>query len=197
MPNRKLEELRRILIDGTIQLIAREGLDKTFARQLALSTDLNVNYIYRYFADMEDLLVKTFASLDDELALVATTNVSLLQVEESDLELRCRAYFHAIWNFLLGNKDKCLAFMQYYYSPYFAKYSLEDHQKRFRPLVEKLQAAFREEADVWMILNHDLTATLDFAVKVFGGEFPNDEDTAEHVFHLVYASTRQYFKEQE
>ena len=196
-PKRKLEELRRILIDGTIQLIAREGLDKTTTRQLGIDTNLNQGYIYQCFVDKEDLLAKTFASLDDELALTATTSLSLLQVEGIDFELRCWAYFHAIWKFLLGNKDKCLAFIQYYYSPYFAKYSAEDHKKRFRPLVEKLGSAFREEANVRMILHYDLTTMLDFAVKVFGGEVPNDDDTAEHVFRLVYASTQQYFKEQE
>ena len=193
----KQDEVRRKLIDGTIHAIAREGLDKATTKQIGLVTDVNEAYIYRCFADKEDLLVKTFASLDEELVLATTTNFSLLQVEEIDFELRCWAYFHAIWKFLLGNKAKCLAFVQYYYSPYFTKYSAEDHKKRFRPLVEKLQAAFREEANVWMILNHDLTTMLSFAVKVFDDEVPDDEDTAEHVFRLVYASTRQYFKEQE
>lgn len=193
----KKEELRRMLIDATVQVVARDGLDKATTKQIGLLTNMNEAYIYRCFADKEDLLVKTFASLDEELSLTTVTNFSLLQVQEIDFEMRCWTYFFAIWKFLLGNKDKCLAFVQYYYSPYFAKYSAEEHKKRYRPLVDKFKMAFREEANVWMILNHDLTTMLSFAVKVFDGEVPDDEDTAEHVFRLVYASTRQYFKEQE
>ena len=48
-----------------------------------------------------------------------------------------------------------------------------------------------------MILNHILATMLDFAVKVFDGAVPDDEDTAEHVFRLVYFSVRQYFKREE
>ena len=87
--------------------------------------------------------------------------------------------------------------MRYYYSPYFSKYSAVDHKRRYRPLVDKFKDAFREDANVWMILNHILTTMLDFAVKVFDGAVPNDNDTAEHVFRLLYVSVRQYFKEKE
>jgi hypothetical protein len=98
---------------------------------------------------------------------------------------------------MLGNRDKCLAFIRYYYSPYFQRCSAEEHKKRYMPLVDKFKDAFREEANVWMILNLILTTMLDFAVKVFDGAVPDNDDTAEHVFRLIYCSIRQYFKKKE
>ena len=115
-------------------------------------------------------------------------------MRELEYEIRCRVFFAAIWKFFLGNRDKCLAFVRYYYSPYFGKYSAETHKERYKPLVEKFKDAFIDEADVWMILNHILNVMLDFALKVHNGQMSSDDDYAEHVFRVVYRSIEQYFK---
>ena len=95
---------------------------------------------------------------------------------------------------MLGNKEKCLAFVRYYYSPYFQKYSYETHKQRYAPLVSKFRDAFKDEADTWMILNHVLNVMLDFAVKVHHDRMPSNDDYAEHVFRVIYRSIEQYFK---
>ena len=193
----KQDEIRRRLIDGTIHIIAKDGLDKASTKQIVLTADINEAYIYRCFKDKEDMFAKTFASLDNELVTVAMTHVSVMWSQEMEYEMRCWTFFALVWKFLLGNKEKCLTFIRYYYSPYFSKYSAEEHKQRYQPLVDKFKGAFREEANVWMILNHILATMLDFAVKVFDGAVPNDDDTAEHVFRLVYVSSQQYFKRKE
>lgn len=191
------DEIRQKLIDGTIQVIARDGLEKASTKQIGLATSVNEAYIYRCFADKEDMFSKTFSSLDDELLSQAMTHVAVMYRQEIPYETRCRAFFNAIWRFLLSNRDKCLAFIRYYYSPYFAKYSAELHHKRYAPLVDKFRDAFRAESNVWMILNYILSTMLVFAIKVFDGAVPDDDDTNEHVFRLVYMSVRQYFKNKE
>ena len=193
----KRDEIRRGLIDGTIYVIAREGLDKASTKLIGLKTSINEAYIYRCFADKEDMFAEAFASLDEELVTKAMQHVPVMYMQEMEYEVRCRIFFLSIWRFLLGNRDKCLTFVRYYYSPYFSKYSADSHKKRYESLVDKFKEAFREEANVWMILNHILATMLDFAVKVFDGAVPDDEDTAEHVFRLVYFSVRQYFKREE
>ena len=193
----KQDELRLRLIDGTIHVIARDGLEKASTKQIGLTTSINEAYIYRCFRDKEDMLANTFASLDDELVAKAMTHVPVMYMQEMEYEMRCRVFFASVWKFLLGNRDKCLAFIRYYYSPYFSRYSSKEHKKRYIPLVDKFKDAFRDEANVWMILNHILTTMLDFAVKVFDGALPDNDDTAEHVFRLIYVSVRQYFKKKE
>ena len=193
----KQDENRRKLIDGTIRVIARDGLDKASTKSIGQETSVNQAYIYRCFADKEDMLAKAFASLDEELLETAMQHIAVMYIQELEYETRCRAFFTSVWKFLLGNRDKCLAFIRYYYSPYFQRYSAEEHKKRYVPLVEKFKDSFRAEANVWMILNHILATMLDFVVKVIEGAVPNNEDTAEHVFRLVYVSARQYFKKKE
>ena len=193
----KQDDIRCQLIDGTIHVIARDGLDKTTTKSIGEETSINQVYIYRHFENKEDLFAKTFENLDDELINVAMQQVSVMYMQDIDYETRCRIFFHSLWRFILGNKDKCLAFIRYYYSPYFQQYSAENHKLRYKPLVDKFKGAFREEANVWMILNHILNVMLDFAVKVFDGAVPDNQDTAEHVFRLVYASVQQYFRKNE
>ena len=124
-------------------------------------------------------------------------HVAVMYMQEMDYELRCRGFFSAVWKFLLGNRDKCLTYVRYYYSPYFTKFSAESHKKRFLPIVTKFEDAFKDEADVWMILNHILNVMLDFAVKVHNDQMSKDDDYAEHVFRVIYASVKQYFRETE
>ena len=193
----KHDEIRRGLIDGTIHVIAREGLDKASTKQIGLTTSINEAYIYRCFESKEDMFAKTFASLDDELITKILQHIEVMYMAEIEYKTRCKIFFNAIWRFLLGNREKCLTFIQYYYSPYFRKYSAEEHREKFIPVVEKFNDAFRESANVWMLLNHILSTMLDFAVKVFDDAVPDDDDTSEHVFRLIYFSIEHYFKKKE
>ena len=191
------EGIRQKLIDGTIHVIAREGLDKASTKQIGIVTATNEAYIYRCFADKEDMFAKAFDTLDDELFETTMENIDVMYKVEIPFVQRCRRYFFELWGFLLGNRDKCLTYMQYFYSPYFARRSAPDHMKRFLPLVARFKDAFIDEADVWMILNHILNVMLDFAVKVHNNQMPNSGIYAEHVFRVTYASVKQYFRNQE
>ena len=188
------QDMREKLIERTISVIANEGLDKTTTKAITTGTGINEAYIYRHFSDKTDLLSKTFDKLDDELVAKVAQHLPVMYMQELEYELRCRVFFEAVWKFILGSQEKCLAFIRYYYSPYFTKYSVESHRKRYVPIVEKFKDAFKDEADVWMILNHILNVMLDFAVKVYNGEMPDSDNYSEHVFLVIYRSVEQYFR---
>ena len=193
----KRDELRQQLIDGTIQVIAEEGLDKATTKQVGSRTQINEAYIYRCFSGKEDMFAKTFDSLDHELIDAILQNVNVMYVGGLETEVRCRVFFFKVWEFLLGNRAKCLAYVRYYYSPYFVKFSAEDHKKRFAPVLEEFSGIFLPEADVWMILNHILNVMLDFAIKVHNGQMSDADNYSEHVFRVVFRSVEQYFKKSE
>ena len=186
--------MREKLIARTISVIATEGLDKTTTKAITTGTGINEAYIYRHFSDKTDLLSKTFDKLDDELVAKVTQHLPVMYMQEVEYELRCRVFFEAVWKFMLANKEHCLAFIQYYYSPYFTKFSVEAHKKRYVSVVEKFKDAFKDEADVWMILNHILNVMLDFAVKVHNGQMPSEDNYSEHVFLVIYRSVERYFR---
>lgn len=193
----KQEEIRLALIDGTVHVIAREGLDKASTKQISQATSINEVYIYRCFKNKEDLLAKTFAFLDNELVEKCMQHVAVMYMQELDYETRCRIFFTSIWRFLLGNRDKCLAYIRYYYSQYFPTYSVDEHKERFLPLMSKFKDAFKDEADIWMIQNHILNVMFDFAIKVHNNQMLESDDYVEHVFRVVYHSVKQYFRNKE
>jgi len=193
----KNTNVRDVLINRTISVIAEEGLDKTTTKAIVAGTGINEVYIYRQFANKEELLQKAFEKLDEELVSKVMLHIPVMYMLSLEYRARCRFFFNEVWKFLLGNREKCLAYVQYYYSPYFRKHSAEDHRLRFVPLVEKFNEAFREEANSWMLLNHIINTMLDFAVRVYDGDLPDDPDTAEHVFRVVYYAVSPYFKKAE
>lgn len=73
----KQDDTRLKLIDGTIHVIARDGLDKATTKSIGEETSINQAYIYRHFEDKEDMFAKTFESLDEELVNKAMQHVSV------------------------------------------------------------------------------------------------------------------------
>lgn len=175
-------------------MIALEGLDKASTKQIGLAASANEAYIYRCFEDKEDMFAKAFDALDEELLAKTLQHVDVMYRTDMEFVQRCRSYFFAVWEFLLCSREKCLTYMRYFYSPYFTKHSADAHQRRFAPLLDQFRGAFKDEADVWMILNHILNVMLDFAVKVHNDQMPNSHAYAEHVFRVIYASVMQYFR---
>ncbi len=190
----KQDDLRQALIDGAIHVIAQNGLDKATTKAISQATSINEVYIYRLFENKEKLFEKAFEHLDKQLLDKCLLHIDVMYMREMDYEIRCRIYFLAMWRFLVGNKDEIFMYVRYYYSPYFTKYSADEHKKRFAPLIEKFRPAFKDEADIWMILNHILNVILDFAVKVHNDQMPKEDNYAEHVFRVIYASVKQYFR---
>ena len=187
-------DMREVLLNQTIAVIAENGMDKTTTKAIASGAGVNEAYIYRCFSNKDALLSRTFDKLDDELVTISARSIAVMQLQALDMESRWRLFFRDVWEFLLCNKSKCLAFVRYYYSPYFVKYSAEAHRKRYAAVEAEFSKLFLDEADVWMIMNHILNVMLDFAVKVYNGQMPRTEEYSEHVFRVVYASVKQYFR---
>jgi AcrR family transcriptional regulator len=188
----KHHDVRKKLIEQAIKVVANEGLDKTTTKAIVGDTGINEAYIYRYFENKDDLLAQMFAALDQEVVDNVLENViKVSQMVNASREDRCRAMHNALWNFLLGNRDKCYAYVQYYYSPYYKKYSAEDHAKRYQPIVEGFSKMIKPETNTWMLLKHIINVTLDFVIRVYEGE-NSDEDTVDRVFRILYYSVEPY-----
>lgn len=180
--------IRQKLIDGTIHVISREGLDKATTKRISQQTELNEVYIYRQFEDKEDLFIQTFTSLDSELIDTVLESLPVMNMMQIPIEQRCRLFFTAVWKFMLGNAEKCLCYMQYYYSPYYFRYSMDRHRECFAPVLDKFKSAFKPDVDVWMMLSHILDIMLSSSKKVFDGLLEDSDNTTAYIFDLLYSS---------
>jgi len=184
------------LIEQTIIAVAKNGLDKTTTKSIVAGSNINEAYIYSYFGNKEDLLNKTFEALDNELVDVLSKNLNVMGNAQVNYEARCRRYFNIIWRFILNGPERTLCFTRYYYSPYFSNNAADSHKARYEEFTKVFSQAFKPDANVWMLLNHILNVLLDFAIKVFDGSVPDDDDTAEHVFRLLFYSITPYIKDE-
>lgn len=190
------EEMRLALVNSTVKVVANDGLDKTTTKAISTAADLNEVYIYRLFEGKEDLLRKSFEMLDKELIDAVYSALPVMCNNEQDFVSNFRILFCTVWHFLLGNRDKCVCYMRYFYSPYFQKHSAESHTERFAKVIEGMTPAFADGSDVYFFLNHILNVMLGFAIKVFDGDLTNDNQTAEMIFTIVFSSVRPYLAPQ-
>ena len=73
--------LKRELIEGTIDTVATLGLENTTTNAICTTCKINVAYIYRFFADKEDLIAKAFGFVDEQFLQQILDNYTVLNYE--------------------------------------------------------------------------------------------------------------------
>ena len=192
MTEQRKEELREALLEATIYVVANDGLDKATTKALATRAQVNEGYIYRVFDGKDDLLTKTFEMLDGQMINHLHGVMTIMRDESLDMETRCYHIFSQVWRFFLAGQDECLCYIRYYYSPYFTKYSWEQHKKAFEPVTERFGHVFKQGTDVWHMLVYVLDIIFSSVVRVFRGDLPNTQETEKSVFDLLYHSIQPY-----
>lgn len=193
-------EVRELLIENTIRLIAEGGFEKATTRAITYSAPmpegikLNEVYIYRLFGSKERLYEEAFDRLDHELVYVLLS--ALKKVERFDEEPReqIRVIFSEVWRFLLDNEVRCRSYIRFYYSVYFRGVTLSAHNKLFSSVVGEFAPLFKEEADVKSVMHSILTTMLDFAVRIFNGDLADTKENELHIFNVIHSTVAMYQK---
>ena len=194
-------DVRQLLINNAIHLIAEGGFEKATTKELAHCSgslpDVKMNevYIYRLFGSKERLYEETFIYLDRELFLAFKNGVDAVGGFEDDTKERLYDFFLLSWNFILGNEERFRCYVRYYYSIYFKGNSFDSHKRMFSGMISDMAPLFKEEADVHSILHSVLTAMFDFAVRVYNGDLEDNDINRPHVFNVLYCMMMTYFKE--
>lgn len=182
---KKHENIRQAFIQSAIRVVARVGLDKTTTKAIAADAGLNEAYIYRCFESKEDLLRAAFHMADVNFASIIRQN--LFHMKNSDLPWKERAFrlWSACWRFVLESRDVCAFYLRYYYSANCRKYAYEEHLQYFQELIAMTASAFRPEANAYMVVHQMFDTMLSFAVRVLGGEIPDDDATTVLAFEQI------------
>ncbi len=192
MTEQKKNELRLTLQNAAVYVTANYGLDKATTKELATRANVNEAYIYRLFENKEDLLVKTFSMLDRELLYLIASNLDGMRDESRGIDERCFELFYTVWHFLLDGADRCMYYMQFYYSPYFTKYSMQEHRILYDPVVERFSRVFKGGVDVWRMLTYILDIILAMSIKILRKEIENTPEFEQKVFDLLYRALQPY-----
>ncbi len=193
-------EIKELLIENAIHLIAEGGFEKATTKELTHCgrqlPDFKMNevYIYRFFKSKENLYEAAFVRLDMELFYAFKHGVEIVGGFEDDRKEKLARFFSMAWQFILANEERCRCYVRYYYSIYFKGASLEAHRKLFAGMVDEITPIFKEEADVSSILHSVFTALFDFAIRVYNGDLEDNDENRPHIFNVLYCMMITYFK---
>ena len=194
-------EIKELLIENAIHLIAEGGFEKATTKELAHSggglPDFKMNevYIYRFFGSKEKLYETAFVRLDSELVQAFKRGVELVGGFADERKKKLSEFFSLAWQFVLGNEERCRCYVRYYYSIYFKDDARETHKKLFEGIIAEMTPVFKQEADVEAILHSVFTAMFDFAIRVYNGELEDSDINRPHIFNVLYCMMATYFKE--
>lgn len=194
-------EIKELLINNAIHLIATGGFEKATTKELTHSggslPDFKMNevYIYRIFGSKENLFKSAFERLDHELIYAFQEAMRSVGEINTLTKENLFKFFLVAWEFILGNEEHCRCYIRYYYSIYFKDLSLEAHQSLFAKIISEMTPMFKEEADVVSILHSVFTSLLDFGIRVYNGELEDSEINRPHVFNVLYCMMATYFKD--
>ena len=194
-------EIKELLIENAIHLIAEGGFEKATTKELTYCgghlPDFKMNevYIYRFFGSKEKLYETAFVRLDSELIQAFKNGTEIVGGFGGDIKRKLNELFILAWRFILGNEERCRCYVRYYYSIYFKGDSRMSHKKLFEGIITEVTPIFKEEADVEAILHSVFTAMFDFAIRVYNGELEDSDINRPHIFNVLYCMMATYFKE--
>ena len=195
------QEVRNILLNNTIRLVAEGGFEKATTKAITFCGDnlpdmkMNEVYIYRLFGSKEHLYETAFAVLDHELVTALRTRLELSRASDLPTKEKMHDVFIHTWRFVLRNEERCRFYTRYYYSIYFSGESLAQHVKLFEKIVDSFSPMFKEEADVGSIMHIVLSMLLDFAIRVYNGDLEDTETNRAHIFNVLYCVMASYFND--
>lgn len=174
-------------MESAIKVIARDGFDKASTRNIAKECGLADAYIYHYYKDKDDLFSRAFQKEDMALAAKVRQHLSIMGQPGLSMEDRCRLLFGSVWRHMVSYPDSCGFYVQYYYSPYYQKYSAAEHSKTWQQLRDELSVAFREKEDARPTLALVLHTMLSLALRGMADLRQDDDETVNHHFEMVYS----------
>lgn len=190
----KAEDMRIKLIKSTIHTISTVGLDRATTKLLAGSAGLNEVYIYRIFGGKDELFKDSFTYIDKQFAAFLLKCFKSTPDPTFPIKENFKRIFYQIWDYSLNDKDNCSYFIRYYYSRYYTKSVGAERKEIYRDVLQAVEDIFKDSSNSWWIFNYMLDVIFSSAVKVLRDEIPNNEQTKEKIFLLLYSAFEPQLK---
>lgn len=181
------EELREIFISCAVHIVAQHGLAKTTTKLIATAAGMNEAYIYRCFKSKDELLAEVFYLEDVNFAKHIQKVWPVMRQPNFPFEEKCFLLWKSCWEFILDKPDDCLFYLRYYYSANCRDHSYQQHLEFYKPMIKKVNYAFKPETDVDILLHQIFDTMLSFASRVLNGEIPNSEETTRRTFRQIFS----------
>ena len=181
------QSMKQTFMMSAVRVIARDGLVKATTKAIADKAGLNEAYIYRCFADKDDLLSEAFYQEDENFTTLLCETLPVMHMPGLTWKERAFLLWKRSWEFILKNEADCIFYIRYYYSADCRAQAYDTHLKHFHTLIEKVRPAFKPGTNVDMLVHQIFDTMLAFAMRVLYGEMENSETTTQWTFEQIYS----------
>lgn len=194
---RNRDEISRRLTRAAVQVVARDGMERTTVAALAAEAGVSQSLLYRCFKNKDDLLCRTLLAEDDGFVELVMKLLPILDDASLSWQERCRRLWEPVWWFIIDPKEDCVFYIRYYYSENFRRYAKEEHERKFDRMRERLRPYFLPGRRDLILLHQTFETMLSYAYRVMTGELPNDEETCRIAFEQICNFLRPHFNRRE
>lgn len=182
------------IIEETINVVARKGLEGFTAREIAKSLGISHTNIYAYYKTKEELLLDCFYQVNEEIAGVFENLNIVGEASVHDLETILHDYWIEYFNFMISNGNHSLFYYAFRESSALSTVYMRNNaivagemahfMSEFTKLLKGLKLASSNDLDyLWVYL---LDGTGAFVKHIIKGHTTYNKDDAEKVWKFMY-----------
>lgn len=179
--------MKQTLIASAVRVVARDGLENTTTKAIALEAKRNEAYIYKCFASKEELLAAALHQEDINFSNFIMEMLPIMDMAQLTWKERAFILWKRCWEFILEEPDDCIFYIRYYYSASCHAYAYENHVKCYQPVLDAVRPAFKSGENMDLVVHQIFCTMLFYASCVVNGSLAYTESTTMWVFEQIYS----------
>ena len=188
-----MENSKEELIDATMKIVSEYGINNFSMKQITNYVGVSEALIYKHFNTKDELLDTCFKRYDDSIGDIIKQFDMLSIRSEEDFNIKAHAVWITYFKFLLFNDYRTIFYFQYRWSSHYNRYLKANGtpEKYFINMdniidVSKKRLNFINLDELKVFLHFVYDTTGNFAQKIIYGQLPNNDETIEHIWKLIF-----------
>lgn len=186
----KHEHVWERLVESTIKVGAREGIEKVTTRKIAAGAGLAEAYIYQHCKDKTELLQESFLEIRSRIGRSLEYVVSRFDAKNAHVDYIARILWCAYWNYLLEHEEELRFFMNFHHSGYFTEemaHRWPESFMTFGRLMVEMDRLYHVSSvtSVPVMIVHIETGTMDLALAYLRGQVPQTPESVETIYRAI------------
>lgn len=191
----------KIFIEGTIQTVAKIGIENIRTKDVAEYAGFSEATMYRLFPTKEILLRDTFLYLDKQVSSILTQSAYFRKPDDTPFELALYAILHKVFRYLIGHKEETIFLICYRYSSLYTE-DVRSKRQAYNGGFDKAYEAFEkhfgssDQSYREYLLTYIFEMTLCFAEKVITGKLEDNQKTEQGIWLAVSSPVKSWVIQQ-
>ena len=180
----------RLFIEGTIQTVAKIGIENTRTKDIADFAEFSEATMYRRFPTKEVLLREAFLCVDQRISSILTKSAYILNPGDTSFELAIYDIWHDVFRYLLKHKTETIFLIRYRYSSLYTE-EVRSKRQAYNGGFDRVYTVFEkqfgclDQSHREFLISYIFEMTLGFAEKIITGKLKDNQDTEQEIWSAI------------